>query len=528
MEPPIREFPAPMIARRLASALGLILLAAAAPLAGQLAPITVPRGLLRLDFSGRFDNWDRRFFNGVKQDAAGDFIRDPLDGGFLTDLGQDEAELRRITGVQAISLSLGKSASSMLVNVGTGSIGAAYGLGSRLTIFGTVPIVRVRVQNTFAIDTTGATAGFNPAHSLFGDATLAGQTGLFLGQLDAALATLTTKLAAGDYDANPAQKALAQQTLAQGTALLTNLEALFLTATFLPLAGTSGAGAITTPIETLRTNITSLSVPGFTAAPAFPALKVDGTAFKDYVTRTAGPIAGNPFQPPILQYIGDIELGAAFAWLEHRPTRGIAIRSVVQGTVRLRTGRLDLPDSFFDLSTGDGQPDVQGDLVTDLMGGGFGARVTARYVYQLPGRLTRRISPPDQPIAPAGNTAAVERDPGEILEVGIEPYLRLGPTLALIAGVRRWTKGADSYTYVRNQTPIEGLSPDVLAIGTKENGAVLSAGLSFAHDGKRKDGSMGFPMDASLRWERVIGSSVGRVPMRHTVAVQLRFYRKLF
>jgi len=527
LEPPIHEFPAPMIARRLAPALGLILLAAA-PLAGQLAPITVPRGLLRLDFGGRFDYWDRRFLNGTRQDAAGDFIRDPLDGSFLADLALDEAELRRITGVQAISLSLGKSASSMLVNVGTASIGAAYGLGRRLSVFGTVPIVRVRVQNTFAIDTTGATAGFNPAHPLFGDATLASQTTLFLAELEAALSTLTNKLAAGDYDGNPTQKILAQQTLTQGTALRTDLEALFLAATFLPLAGTSGAVAITTPIESLRTNITSLSVPGFTAAPAFPAAKVDGTAFQDYATQADGPIAGDRFQPPILQYIGDIEVGAAFAWLERRPARGLAIRSVIQGTVRLRTGKLDLPDSFFDLSTGDYQPDVQGDLVTDLMAGGLGARLTARFVYQLPGRLTRRISPPDQPIAPAASTAALERDPGEILELGIEPYLRLGPTLALMAGLRRWNKGADRYTYVRNQTPIEGLSPDVLAIDSKENGAVLSAALSFAHDGKRKDGSTGFPMDASVRWERVIGSSLGRVPIRHTVAMQLRLYRKLF
>jgi len=517
-----------MIARRLAPALGLFLLAAASPLAAQLTPITVPRGLLRLDFGGRFDSWDRRFFNGTRQDAASDFNRDPLDGGFLTDLAVDEAELRRITGVQAISLSLGKSASSMLVNVGTGSIGAAYGLGRRITLFGTVPIVRVRVQNRFDLDTTSATAGFNPAHPLFGDATLAGQTAVFLGQLDAALATLTSKLAAGDYDASPAQKALAVQTLAQGTALQSDLESLLLTATFLPLAGTSGAGAITTPIETLRTTITSLSVPGFTAAPAFPSLKVDGTAFEDYLTRTAGPIAGRALAPPILQYIGDIEVGAAFAWLEHRPARGLAIRSVIQGTVRLRTGRLDLPDSFFDLSTGDRQPDLQGDLVTDLMGGGFGARLTGRYVYQLSGRLTRRISPPDQPIAPAASAAALERDPGEILELGIEPYLRLGPTLALVAGIRRWSKGADHYSYVRNQTPIEGLDPEVLAIDSKDNGTILSAGLSFSHDGKRRNGTTGFPMDASLRWERVIGSSLGRVPIKHSIAVQLRLYRKLF
>ena len=114
----------------------------AAPLSAQLAPITVPKGLLRLDFGGRFDNWDRRYNDGVKQDVASDFIFPSFDGRFLTPLDSAQAALRRVTGVQNLGLSLGKTTASMLVNVGTANIGAAYGLTSRLTVFGNVPIVR--------------------------------------------------------------------------------------------------------------------------------------------------------------------------------------------------------------------------------------------------------------------------------------------------------------------------------------------------------------------------------------------------
>lgn len=500
---------------------------AIAPLSAQLQPVTVPRGLLRLEFAGRFDYWDRRYLDGTKQDAAGDFIRNPLDGAFLPALAADEAALRRVAGNQGLSLSLGASTGSMLVNVGTGSIGAAYGLGSRLTLFGNVPIVRVRVQNVFALDSTAATAGFNPAHPVFGNSE-GGPTVTFLNQLGAALGTVAANLAAGVYDADPARKALAQQTLTQGTTLQTDLEALLLGATFLPLAGSAGAAAITAPIESLRSSLTTLAGPGFDALPAFPTARLSGAAFEGFATNPEGPIASSPFQAPILQYLGDVELGAAFAWLERRPASGLAFRSVIQGTVRLRTGRLDLPQNFFDRSTGDRQSDLQADLVTDVLSGGFGARITARYVHQLPGRVTSRITPPDQPIAPASATAELERDPGEIVELGIEPFIRIAPTLALVAGVRRWSKGADSYTYTRSQPPIEGLSPDLLAIGSRENATLLSASLSFAHPGIRKDGTIGLPMDAALRWERVIGSSLGRVPQRHTVAVQLRLYRKLF
>jgi hypothetical protein len=512
-----------MLVRRLLVVFGLCW-SAAATLPAQLPPLTVPRGLLRLDFGGRFDNWSRRFLDGTRQDAAGDFIRSSVTGAFFAPLALDEAELRRVTGVQAISLSLGASSSSMLVNVGTASIGAAYGVTSRLTLFGTVPIVRVRVQNRFDLDTTQASAGFNPAHPLFGDPALSGQAALFVGQLGTALGTIAANLEAGVYDGDPARRALAEQTLAQGT----EMERLFLDATFLPLEGSAGAASVATPVEELRAAINGLSVSGFTAAPVFPEARITGPGFESFATRTGGPIEADPFQPPILQYLGDIEVGAAYAWLDRRPEGGMGIRSVIQAIVRLRTGQLDDPAGIFDLPTGDRQPDVQGDLVTDFMAGGVGARVTARYVYQLPGRLSRRITPPDQPIAPVAFTAALERDPGEIIELGVEPYLRIAPTLALTAGFRRWSKGADKFSYVRNQPPIEGVSPETLAIGTRENGMVASAGLSYVHGGRRKDGSIGLPMDVALRFEQVIGSSLGRVPVRQTLAVQLRLYRKLF
>ena len=166
--------------------------------------------------------------------------------------------------------------------------------------------------------------------------------------------------------------------------------------------------------------------------------------------------------------------------------------------------------------------------MTDFVRGRIGARLTARYVLQLPGRKDRRLSPPDQPLAPAATVAAVEWDPGEIVEGSFEPFLRIGPTLALTAGVLHRSKRADHYSYVRNQAPIEGTTPDVLAIGSEQNATAVSAGLTWAHDGRRRDGTVGMPMDASLRWEKVTRSSRGRVPASESVSMALRFYRKIF
>ena len=512
-------------------ALALLWGTLAAPLVAQLAPLTMPKGLLRLDFGGRFDNWDRRYNNGVKQDAGSDFTFSPFDGRFLAPLDSAEAALKRVTGVQAISLSLGRTSSSLLVNVGTGSIGAAYGLTPRLTIFGTVPIVRVRVQNRFDIDTVGATAGINPANPAVGTSAGASQTAGFLAELQTALTSISAKLTSGAFDNSPTRKALAQQILSNGTPLNTNLKGFLPAVTFLPVAGSPAAVALTAPIETLRASIATLAEQGVTlsSSPALPVSGPTSTEFEAFAMNPAGPLQARGFAPPVLQYIGDIEVGTAFKWLDHRPkSGGLAIRSVVVGTVRLRTGQLDRPDNFFDIGTGDRQPDVQGDLVTDFVRGRIGARLRARYVLQLSGRQERRLSAPDRPFALASTLAAVAWNPGEIVEGSVEPFLLIAPTLALSAGVRYWSKGADRYTYVKNQTPIDGTSPEVLSIGSKQTVTALQAGLSFSHDGVRRDGTRGLPMDAWLRWEMVASSSTGRVPATQSVSLMLRFYRKGF
>jgi hypothetical protein len=500
------------------------------PLAAQLAPLTVPKGLFRLDIGGRFDNWDQMYFGGVKRDAAGDFIRDPATGAWLPSLAETEQRLRAATGVQAISLSLGKTSANVLVNVGTESIGAAYGLTSRLTVFGTVPLVRVRVQEVFSVDSTNATAGFNPAHPVFGTAAGAAQTSGFFGQLEGALSSLNSQLNAGVYDNDPTKKALAQAVLARGTSLQTALQDLLNGSPFLPLEGTPGAATLTGSIDSLRTALQTIDQNlRVSNSPAFPTAGIPASGLEDFATNANGPIMAQPFTPPLLRAIGDIEVGAGFAWLDHRPAAGRwAVRSVLQGTVRLRTGRLDRPEALFDVGTGDRQPDVQGDLVTDLGLGKLGARITARYVLQLPGRQERRLTPPDQPIAPAVTLAAVERDPGEIVEGMVEPYVRIAPHFALVGGLRHWSKGIDKYKYVPNQDSIPGTTPDVLAQGSKESGTVLSAALSFVHDGARKEGKRGMPLDATLRGELVVGSREGRVPVRQSLSFLIRVYRKMF
>jgi hypothetical protein len=506
-----------------------LLLAAATPAAAQLPALGVPRGKLRVEFSGRFQDWTQRYRDGTKEDAAADFIRGSADAAWLPALTETEAVLGRIVGAPAPGLSLGRSESTLLASAGAGGIGLAFGLTSRITVFGNVPFVRMRVQQTLGLDSTTANLGLNPAHPAFGTPEGRAQAVQLLSELSGVLATLGTRLQSGDYDADPALKALAEATLARGTTMRSDLDALFGESSgspFLPVVGSTAAMTLAGAIDQLRATLeTSLQVPGFTAAAPLPVQRVSGAEFLSVVTAAGGPFAFRPLPSPVIMAAGDVELGASFTWLERRSPTGRGLRSVFQGTVRLPTGYLARHDELLALSSGDRQLDLQGDLVTDVEAGRIGARLTGRYVYQRPGRIDRRARDPDQPIAVAGLLTQLVRDPGEIIEGMVEPYVRIAPTLALVGGARLWSKSEDQWSYAPGTAGIPGVDPQVLGRGSRERAMALSAGVSFVHSGLRRDGTLGLPMEAGLRYEWVAASSAGRVAATRAISILLRFYR---
>ena len=94
--------------------------------------------------------------------------------------------------------------------------GASLGLTRAITIFGRMPLVSVRVQHASTLDGAAANAGANPGSA---------QQEAFFSQFDAALTTLSARIAAGDYAGNPATLALAQSTLASASSCATTCSA---------------------------------------------------------------------------------------------------------------------------------------------------------------------------------------------------------------------------------------------------------------------------------------------------------------
>ncbi|MGE0440694.1 MAG: hypothetical protein AB7S39_09375 [Gemmatimonadales bacterium] len=510
-----------------AAALALVI--GASPAAAQITPLTVPKGTFRFDFSGEFRSWDWRWLDGKRDEAAGDFSRPTLDAAFVPALAPLVDPLKTITGLSQIDLSLGASSASTLTNLGTIGIGGAFGLFKGVTLFGTVPIVSVKVEPRFVMFTDNATAGANP---LLHDANAFNNHRAFIGELQAAAATLNTRISGGFYT-DATQLALAQTTLTRTQALATAFEILLANSNyFLPRATSAVGVAVLQTITDLRQTLETLQLAGAVATtPNLPVSGIDAALFNEYLTDPEGPIQARPLdEVPVYSYLGDIELGAAVALVDRYPSSsfGSGIRAWAKTTVRLRTAQLANPNRFLDQGSGDRQPDVEMMLIGDVALGRFGARLAGGYNLQLPGNQNRRVTSPASPIAALTTLAGVRRDPGDVLLLSAQPFVRLAPYLSLYGGVDYWSKGADVYTYVAGQPPVDGVDINVLAERSKTDAVLLSGGLSYSHTGLNKRGLRGLPMDASFRYQRTLRSGMGALPDANTVGIDLRFYTRLF
>ena len=484
----------------------------------QLPPVGVPAGTVRIELDGSLESFDRRFRNGQREAYGADLTSAALGSDRISSLADADARIARIIGNPAYRLNLGALNADVLGDVGTGGFGLGLGLTNRITIFGRIPLVRTRVQPRLELNSATADAGLNPGE--------AGQLPFFQ-EFDAALVTLSNKLAAGDYDGNPTQRALAEATLADGTALRTDLFGLLAdpaTASPVVPTATSGTGAaLLTRIEGLQNTLaSSLAVPGFAADPVLPAAPLSDDGLRQVFSNGLGLRVAESG----VTFRGDAEAGAAITLIDRwdRGTGRGGFRAAVSGLVRFPTGVRKRPDQPLSIGTGDGQTDIQVDVVTDLGAGAFGARLAGSYVRQLPSNVLVRVAPPSQPFVAAGRLALVRRNPGDIIVIEVRPFFRLARTLALQAGVQYWNRTTDQATYATPSEALSGIDAGVLAEETAANAALVSAGITYSNPGRFRPGGAGVPVDASWSYERVVRSKKGRVPDTHRVQARLRLY----
>ena len=491
------------------------------PLVAQLPPLGVPGGIVRLELDGSLSTFEQRFRAGQLEGYGADLSSTALGSDRIPLLADAEARIGRIIGSTGYRINLGGLVTDAHADVGTGSLGLSLGLTGGITLFGRIPLVSSRVQSAYSLDPSSADAGLNPGE----------ETQLpFFAELDAAVATLSARLAAGDYNGNPAQLALAQSTLTDATTLRGDLFALLAdpaTASPAVPTETSAAGtAIDARIVALQTTLsTGLGVSGFSLTPNLPTSALTEAEYIQMVTDPAGPIALR-LDESTVTFRGDAEVGAALTLIDRwdrSPGRG-GVRVALAGLVRLPTGSRDRTDRPLDIGTGDAQTDVQVDLVADVGAGPIGARLSGTYVRQLEKTFPFRVTAPSQPFVGPDRLRFVRLEPGDVIALGIHPFFRLARTLALQAGLDHWSRGTDAYSYSSPADAIPGIDANVLAEDSKVSATALAVGITYANPGGLRRNGRGLPVDASWRYERILGSSGGRVPDAHVIRGQLRVY----
>jgi hypothetical protein len=505
-------------ARRLAV---LACLLAPSAVRAQLAPVGVPAGILRVDLDGTMDIWDHRWLDGNREPLGADLSSPALGSDRFTFLSDADARIGRITGLPGYRLNLGALATDAQAENTRGFLGLALGLTRKLTIFGRVPLVRVQVETHFALDSTSGDAGSNPG---------AAQQLTFFQQLDASLTALGDRIAAGDFDSDPALKARAQSTLSAATSLRDDLFGLLAdpitAAPFVPTVTSSAGTAMDARVTGLQAALASdFGISGFTATPALPTERVGTDEFVNFLSSPSGPVATRPGGYK-LTFRGDAEAGLAFTLVDHWDQGGHrgGFRTAVEGLVRFPTGRVAQPDRLIPLGTGDGQTDIEARLTTDVGGGHLGARVEGTYTRQLAADFLVRVAPPTQPFAGIDLLSAIHRDPGDIVSVAVRPIFRLTPTLAIQGTAMHWSRGQDQVSYLTEADSIPGIPASLAAEDTKASATVLGIGLTFSSPGRFRPGGTGMPVDASWSYERVVSTSGGIVPDLNTMRARFRVY----
>ena len=501
---------APLVAPRVASA--------------QLAPLGVPPGVLRFEVDGAFDSWDKRWRDGSREPLGTALSSSALGSDLLPALAPYDALIRRITGLDDYRLNLGSVTGDAHADVSNVVAGLAVGVTSRITVFGRLPLTRARMQTALAVG-EGGNAGLSPGTAAQGP---------FFDQFAGALTTLEDQILGGAYDGDPARRALADATLAQGATLFEDLFTLLgdpgTTAPFVPTGGSEAATALNARLADLQGTLeTDLGVGGFAALPTLPGAPATAEDVGALIGDPFGPVGVQPGDAEVV-FRGDAETGLALT-LADRWDRGGkrgGFRAAAEGLVRFPTGRRARNDRLLAVGTGDGQTDIEVRGVVDLGSGNVGLRVEAGYNRQLAGDVVDVVAPPSQPFAGSSLLASVRLDPGDVTTFAVRPFWRVARTFALVGSLERWSRGEDEVEYSTPEDAIPGVDPAVLAQETDAGATVVGFGITYSNPGALRTGGTGLPVDAGWTYERVVGASGGIVPDVHRMRARFRVYLGLW
>jgi hypothetical protein len=488
-------------------------------------------GVARISFEPKYLDYRERFdVNGNFEVLGTDFSDSVGSSRLFPTLQGPELAVRSIIADPTYAMNVGAVVTTLDADIRRFPLNVHYGLTDWLTVTASLPIVATRAQVDFMVDSTSSNVGWNQVASQAANAIALAEIQALLGELEAGVAFVEAEIAAGGYGCPTSQTcADAQALVVRARQLKLDLGELSgvgevggpatVIPAFVPLASSSAGQAIINAVAIVSGELVTLGASAITTVYPLPSARLSAADVNTMLQDSAYGHAADPLEfVKFRQKLGDAELGVRVGLL-----RAGALRTVVSGTVRLPTGKLDSPDNYTDIGTGDGQPDIELGFEGYWQPSPFLALATmASYNLQLTHQLVRRATSHDEPLAPLFTRGTVSRNLGDELRVGVFPSLRLSDAFTVYGSALYYRKSTDRFTVVDPTDSGYAGNPSRLEFETTQSTWSFGGGVFYRAARGRTGAAL--PVEAGVDYRAALRGSGGQTPK----SVSLNFYLRLF
>lgn len=502
--------------------------------------LVLSRGIARLGFAPTWTNFNQRYrADGTVEPLAADLNLDTLGVGQLPMLAPLEDELRTLSGLPALRLSVGRTRVDLDASILTFPFSAELGIGGRLSLGVVVPVVRIRTQVILSPNpaVSEGNVGINPA---IDNEAAKNQNAALVLQFQQAVQALRALIEACEDASNPdprcpqarhpeaAELADAADAFAGG---ITNAYDPG-SSLFVPVSNSPLDDAIRSRIAEFVASFANYEITDIMSEGPFGASMAALVDVRRILGDTAFGIRALPFQSSTRTAFGDIEIGAKFQLvntLRGDTARGGGLRGAIGAAFRLGTGEADDPDDFGDIPSGDGQNDIEARTYWDIfLGSRVALSLIGRYAWQLPDREIVRIAGPHDPFPAYWRRQEVERDLGDVIDVQVTPRFRVGDFFSVMAQYRVRRKAEDRHTGRFNVTNHLGdpvtLDATILDAETEQREDRLSFGLGYSTLASVARGRSRIPLEVFLQYGESIRGSGGKTPKVSVGVMHVRVF----
>ena len=493
----------------------------------------VTRGSFRLRGTVEWTRIDGIYgLGGATVAPLGSSLTGELHSGNLPLLLDGQAAAREMAADPTLSLSAGQLTTSADSRIATVPLAVEYGLTSRITLGVVIPIVQSRTEVTTQLNGPAdsiANVGTNPSRFHSSATAQAANATVFSGlttardQLAQRVAACAASPSSPGCAAVNARAAEASALLAATSGFTAALSSLYGISTdqpgapFVPLSGSAAQAAIDARLADLRASYTSFGFNGGTGALAAAQAQAANSQFQRLVNDPEFGIELDSVGTTEQTAIGDIELSAAaMLFNSFGKERGVRLRGVAAGVVRLGTGHPARANRPYDVPTGDGQTDLEGRVAIDAMYGRLLTTLAGTYTLQTGSVETTRLP------VPPGSFYSLDAPAAGSIKLGNMVSARLNPRFLVTPGLAVGAIGIASH---RAADVVTG-GPTLL-FGDSNALTVFTGGFTISYSNLSSASGVGnrqFPAEfVFTHLETLVASDMG-AEKSYRDAIELRVY----